>query len=54
MMIVARSVEEIETNPRFKERVIGALKSGGVEAFKELINHPLVNIFMAAIDGWGV
>ncbi len=54
MMIVAQSVEEIETNPRFKARVIGALKSGGVEAFKELINHPLVNIFMAAIDGWGV
>ena len=54
MMIVARSVEEIETNPRFKARVISALKSGGVEAFKELINHPLVNIFMAAIDGWGV
>ncbi|MGB3653557.1 MAG: CHAT domain-containing protein [Rivularia sp. (in: cyanobacteria)] len=54
MMIVTKAVEEIENNPRFKERVIGALKAGGVEAFKELINHPLVNVFMAAIDGWGV
>lgn len=54
IMVVAKAVEEIETNPRFKKRVIGALKAGGIEAFKELINHPLVNIFMAAIDGWQV
>ncbi len=54
MMVVAKAVEEIENNPRFKARVIGALKAGGVEAFKELINHPLVNVFMAVIDGWHV
>ena len=54
MMVVAQAVEEIENNPKFKARVIGALKAGGMEAFKELINHPLVNIFMAAIDGWQV
>lgn len=54
MMIVAQAVEQIENNPTFKARVIGALKAAGVEAFKELINHPLVNIFMASIDGWGV
>ncbi len=54
MMIVTKAVEGIENNPRFKERVVNALKADGVEAFKELINHPLVNIFMAAIDGWEV
>lgn len=54
MMVVAQAVEEIETNPTFKKRVVGALKAAGVETFKELINHPLVNIFMAAIDGWEV
>ena len=54
MMVVAQAVEEIENNPTFKARVIGALKAGGIEAFKELINHPLVNIFIASIDGWQV
>jgi hypothetical protein len=54
MMLVAKAAEEIENNSTFKARVIGALKAGGVEAFKELINHPLVNIFMASIDGWEV
>lgn len=52
MMVVAKAVDEIENNPSFKARVVGALKSGGTEAFKELINHPLVNIMMASIEGW--
>ncbi|NJM20965.1 MAG: CHAT domain-containing protein [Richelia sp. RM2_1_2] len=52
MMVVAQAVEEIENNPTLKARVVGALKVAGRESFKESINHPLVNIFMAAIDGW--
>lgn len=54
MMVVAKAVEEIENNLTLKNRVIKALKAGGIEVLKELINHPLVNIFMAAIDGWQV
>ncbi|MDZ7970421.1 MAG: pentapeptide repeat-containing protein [Nostoc sp. DedSLP03] len=52
MAVVARAVDEIENNPTLKARVIGALKAGGTEAFKELIDHPLVNILLASIDGW--
>lgn len=52
MMVVAQAVEQIENNSMFKSRVVAGLKVGGVEAFKELINHPLVNILMAAIDNW--
>nr|WP_322657094.1 pentapeptide repeat-containing protein [Dendronalium sp. ChiSLP03b]MDZ8203426.1 pentapeptide repeat-containing protein [Dendronalium sp. ChiSLP03b] len=52
MSVVARAVDEIESNPTLKARVIGALKAGGTEAFKELIDHPLVNILLASIDGW--
>jgi hypothetical protein len=52
MIVVARAVDEIESNSTLKARVIGALKAGGTEAFKELIDHPLVNILLASIDGW--
>ncbi|RCJ42026.1 hypothetical protein A6770_35420 [Nostoc minutum NIES-26] len=52
MIVVAKAVDEIENNPTLKARVIGALKAGGTEAFKELIDHPLVNILLASIDGW--
>ncbi|MEJ6486930.1 hypothetical protein N0Y54_37695 [Nostoc punctiforme UO1] len=52
MSVVARAVDEIENNPTLKARIIGALKAGGTEAFKELIDHPLVNILLASIEGW--
>jgi hypothetical protein len=51
-MVVAKAVDEIEKNPTLKARVIGALKSGGKEALKEAVDHPLVNILMASIEGW--
>ncbi|MBD2247949.1 pentapeptide repeat-containing protein [Nostoc sp. FACHB-888] len=52
MSVVVKAVDEIENNPALKARVIGALKAGGTEAFKELIDHPLVNILLASIEGW--
>ncbi|WP_414755840.1 pentapeptide repeat-containing protein [Anabaena sp. CCY 9910] len=52
MTVVARAVDEIESNPPLKTRVIDALKARGTEAFKELIDHPLVNILLASIEGW--
>ena len=38
--------------PTLKAKVINALKAGGTEAFKEAIDHPLVNILVATIEGW--
>ena len=52
LTVVARAAEEIKNNPTLKSKVINALESGGIEAFKEAIDHPLVNILMATIEGW--
>ncbi|MBX9252527.1 hypothetical protein H1Q63_00735, partial [Desmonostoc muscorum CCALA 125] len=52
MRTVAMAVDKIERNPNFKAKVIGALKAGGTEAFKELIDNPLINILLASIEGW--
>jgi hypothetical protein len=46
------AIQRIEANPTLKGRVIGLLKSASVEAFKEAVNHPLINILMAGIEGW--
>ncbi len=51
-IVVGEAVDRIENNPQLKTRVINALKAGGTEAFKEAINHPLVNILVATIEGW--
>ncbi|MBE8968467.1 pentapeptide repeat-containing protein [Nostocales cyanobacterium LEGE 12452] len=52
MSVVAKAVDKIESNPTLKARVIGALKAGGTEALKELIDNPLINILLASIEGW--
>ncbi|MDJ0519949.1 MAG: hypothetical protein QNJ74_28040 [Trichodesmium sp. MO_231.B1] len=50
--IANQAIQEIEKNPSLKSRIITALKAGGQEIFKELIDHPAVNILMASIEGW--
>lgn len=50
--VVGEVVDRIESNPTLKAKVINALKAGGTEAFKEAIDHPLVNILVASIEGW--
>ncbi len=52
IILASKAADEIRTNPTLKARVIGALKSGGKEAFKEAVNNPLVNIMIAIIEGW--
>ncbi|MGL4503957.1 MAG: VWA domain-containing protein [Planktothrix sp.] len=52
LKIATETVEAIENKPVLKARIISTLKAGGMEAFKELINHPALNILMASIEGW--
>ncbi len=52
LTVVAKATEAINQNPTLKARVINALKAGGTEAFKEAVDHPLVNILVATIEGW--
>ncbi|MEH2149219.1 tetratricopeptide repeat protein [Nostoc sp.] len=52
LTVVAKASEEIKKNFTLKARVINALKTGGTEAFKEAVDHPLVNILLATIEGW--
>jgi len=51
-VIAAKAADKIRNNSTLKARVIGALKSGGREAFKEAVDNPLVNVLIAIIEGW--
>ncbi|MBC1225034.1 hypothetical protein GNF10_29170 [Nostoc sp. UCD121] len=51
-IVVTEALKEIERNPTLKARIIGALKAGGTEALKELLDHPVVNVLLAALEGW--
>ncbi len=52
LTVVTEATEKIEKNPILKSKVVNALKTGGTEALKEAIDHPLVNILLATIEGW--
>ncbi len=52
MEVVGKAIDIIEDNPSLKSKIIKTLKAVGAESFKEAINHPLVNIFMAGIEAW--
>lgn len=50
--VVIEAIKHMENNPPLKARVVNALKEDGTEALRDLIDHPLVNILLAAIEGW--
>ncbi|MEH2291952.1 hypothetical protein [Nostoc sp.] len=51
-IVATEALKQIDSNPTLKVRVIAALKAGGTEAFKELVDHPLLNILVATLEGW--
>ena len=52
MIIAAEVVDEIENTPTLKERVIFAIKAGGIVAFENILTHPAGAITAAALSGW--
>ena len=52
MVVAAEAVNRIENNPLLKERVINAVKSGGLAAFEKAIDNPVGAFIAGAIKGW--
>ena len=52
LKIATETIDIIEQTPPLKSKVVNALKAGGIEALKELLDNPAVNILMASIEGW--
>lgn len=52
MTVAAKAIEVIEAKPEFKEKVVSALKAGGIAAFETAIDHPAVSFLLAAVEDW--
>lgn len=52
LIVVLEAIRRIESNYSLKARVINALKEVGPDAFRELIDTPLTNIFLATVEDW--
>jgi hypothetical protein len=52
MKIAGEVIEQIESNPALMKRVLGALKTGGVSAFEQVLNHPAASLVINALEEW--
>ncbi|MEG4530513.1 CHAT domain-containing protein [Microcoleus sp. D2_18a_D3] len=52
MKVAGEAIEQIESNPALMNRVLGALKAGGVSAFEQLLNHPAASFVIGALEEW--
>ena len=52
MKMAAEVVERIESNPTLANRIISALKAGGVSALDQLLNHPAASFVIGALEDW--
>nr|MDZ8061301.1 pentapeptide repeat-containing protein [Nostoc sp. EkiNYC01] len=52
MVVATEVVKRIESDPTWKQRVIAAVKEGGLAAFEKAIDNPAGAFITGAIKGW--
>ena len=52
MAIATEAITQIDSNPTLVPRILSAIKSGGVSAFEQFLNHPAASFFIAALEDW--
>ena len=50
--IAEELIDEIDNSPTLKQKVISAVKTGGISELRESISHPLASIALANIEEW--
>ncbi|MBD2299064.1 hypothetical protein [Nostoc sp. FACHB-190] len=52
MAVATIAIQHIETNSKLRHRIISALKTGGIQALGQLLNHPAATFVIAALEDW--
>jgi CHASE3 domain sensor protein len=52
MVVAAEAINRIESSPTMKQKVINAVKEGGLAAFEKAIDNPAGAFITGAIKGW--
>lgn len=52
MVVATEVIKRIESDPDWTQRVVRALKEGGIQAFEKAIDHPVGAFVVGAIKGW--
>jgi ribosomal protein L28 len=52
MAIATEAIRLIDSNPKLHQRVLSALKAGGIQAFAQFLNHPAASFVIGALEDW--
>ncbi len=52
MEVATTAIQRIENNSNLRQRVLNALKTGGIQALGQMLNHPASTFVIAALDDW--
>jgi hypothetical protein len=52
MTIATKAIEQIENDKALAQRILSALKNGGVSALEAFLNHPAASFVIGALEDW--
>jgi phosphoenolpyruvate-protein kinase (PTS system EI component) len=52
MTIATETIKTIENSPKLMEKIISALKAGGISALEQALNHPAASFVIGALENW--
>jgi phosphoenolpyruvate-protein kinase (PTS system EI component) len=52
LAFAAEAIRHIDSNPKLHQRVLSALKAGGVQALGQALNHPAASFLIGALEDW--
>jgi phosphoenolpyruvate-protein kinase (PTS system EI component) len=52
MTIATKAIKHIDNDPKLTQRILSALKAGGISALEQLLNHPAASFFISALEDW--
>lgn len=52
MVVAAEAINCIESNPTLMNRILSALKAGGIQALGQALNHPAASFLIGALEDW--
>jgi trans-aconitate methyltransferase len=52
MVVATAAIQHIENNSKLYQRVLSALKAGGIQALGQFLNHPAASFVIGALEDW--
>jgi hypothetical protein len=52
MRVAAELIKEIDQNPSIRQKIVKAIKVGGIKAIEQALNHPAPSFVIGALEAW--